>query len=78
MEHRYTDFNSRQRKLLNRLWDAEPEGFEGNLTVRKAIGLTRVSRATAYRDLNDLVKKGALAPCGQGRNQAYQLVSRQA
>ena len=72
--HRYTDFNSRQRKLLNRLWDAEPEGFEGNLTIKKAVSLTRVSRATSYRDLSDLVEKGALAPCGQGRNHAYQLV----
>lgn len=75
--HRTTDFNPRQRKLLNRLWDAEPEGFKGNLTVRKAVGLTRVSRATAYRDLSDLVEKGALAPCGRGRNQAYRLVLRQ-
>ena len=73
--HRYSDFNPRQRKLLNRLWDAEPEGFKGNLTVRKAVGLTRVSRATAYRDLSDLVEKGALSPCGQGRSGAYRLTS---
>ena len=71
--HRSTDFNPRQRKLLNRLWDAEPEGFQGDLTVRKAVGLTRVSRATAYRDLSDLVEKGALTPCGRGRSGAYQL-----
>ncbi len=75
--HRHTDFNPRQRKLLNRLWDAEPEGFEGNLTVCKAVGLTRVSRATAHRDLSDLVEKGALAPCGQGRSRSYHLPSRQ-
>ena len=75
--HRTTDFNPRQRKLLNRLWDAEPEGFQGDLTVRKAVGLTRVSRATAYRDLSDLVEKGALAPCGRGRSGAYRLVLRQ-
>ena len=55
--HRYTDFNARQRKLPNRLRDAEPEGFKGNLTVRKAVGLNRVSRATAYQDLSDLVEK---------------------
>lgn len=75
--HRYTEFNSRQRKLLNRLWDAEPEEFKGNLTVRKAVGLTRVSRATAYRDLSDLVEKGTLAPCRRGRSQSYRLVLRQ-
>lgn len=72
--HRTTDFNPRQRKLLNRLWDAEPEGFRGNLTVRKAVGLTRVSRATAYRDLSDLVEKGTLVTCGRGRSQAYRLI----
>ena len=72
--HRYTDFNARQRKLPNRLWDAEPEGFKGNLAVRKAVGLNRVSRATAYQDLSDLVEKGTLAPCGRGRSQAYQLI----
>lgn len=72
--HRTTDFNPRQRKLLNRLWDAEPEGFKGNLTVRKAVGLTRVSRATAYRDLSDLVEKRTLESCGQGRSGAYRLV----
>ena len=75
--HRTSDFNPRQRKLLNRLWDAEPEGFKGNLTVRKAVGLTRVSRATAYRDLSDLVTKGALVTCGRGRSGAYRLVLRQ-
>ncbi|MXW40377.1 MAG: Fic family protein [Synechococcus sp. SB0668_bin_15] len=75
--HRTNDFNPRQRKLLNRLWDAEPEGFQGDLTIRKAVGLTRVSRATAYRDLSDLVKKGALVPCGRGRSGAYRLVLRQ-
>ena len=44
--------------------------------MRKAVGLNRVSRATAYRDLSDMVEKGALAPCGQGRSGAYGLVLR--
>ena len=47
--HRHSGFNSRQQKLLNRLLDAEPEGFTGGMTLRKAIGLTKVSRATAWR-----------------------------
>jgi hypothetical protein len=43
--HRHSGFNSRQQKLLNRLLDAEPDGFTGGMTLRKAIGLTKVSRA---------------------------------
>ncbi|MFM7362090.1 MAG: Fic family protein [Cyanobacteriota bacterium] len=45
--HRHSGFNSRQQKLLNRLLDAEPEGFTDGMTLRQAISLTGVSRATA-------------------------------
>jgi Fic family protein len=71
--HRHTSFNPRQRKLLNRLLDAEPEGFQGGLTLRKAIGLTRTSRATAWRDLRELVDQQALEPIGAGRSSAYKI-----
>ena len=43
--HRHSGFNGRQQKLINRLLDAEPEGFTGGMTLRKAISLTKVSRA---------------------------------
>ncbi len=68
--HRHTSFNLRQRKLLNRLLDAEPEGFEGGLTLRKALRLTCTSRATAWRDLVDLQ---ALEPIGAGRSSTYRI-----
>jgi len=71
--HRHHSFNPRQQKLLNRLLDAEPEGFEGDLTLRKAIGLTRASRATAWRDLRELVELEALEPIGAGRSSAYRI-----
>ena len=71
--HRHHAFNPRQRKLLNRLLDAEPEGFEGGLTLRKAISLTRTSRATAWRDLHELVEHRALEPIGAGRSSAYRI-----
>lgn len=65
-------FNERQKKALNRLLDAGPDGFEGEMTTRKYVGLTRASRATAYRELADLVEKGCLVPTGQGgRSTAY-------
>jgi len=71
--HRHSGFNSRQQKLLNRLLDAEPEGFEGGLTLRKAISLTKVSRATAWRDLANLLEQQAIEPIGAGRSRAYRI-----
>ncbi|MEX0588011.1 MAG: DUF4172 domain-containing protein, partial [Cyanobium sp.] len=71
--HRHSVFNSRQQKLLNRLLDAEPEGFTGGMTLRKAIGLTKVSRATAWRDLAELVDQRAIEPIGEGRSRAYRI-----
>ena len=70
---RHTSFNPRQRKLLNRLLDAEPEVFEDGLTLRKAISLTHTSRATAWRDLRELVDQQALEPIGAGRSSAYRI-----
>ena len=71
--HRHSGFNSRQQKLLNRLLDAEPEGFTGGMTLRKAISLTKVSRATAWRDLAELVEQQAIEPVGAGRSRAYRI-----
>jgi Fic family protein len=71
--HRHSGFNARQQKLLNRLLDAEPEGCEGGMTLRKAIGITKASRATAWRDLSELVASEALTPIGAGRSRAYRL-----
>jgi hypothetical protein len=58
--------NERQRKAPNRLLDAGPDGFAGGMNTRKYMGLTKTSRATAYRELADLVEKGCLRPTGQG------------
>ena len=67
------DLNERQRKVLNRLLDAGPEGFAGGINNRKYMGLTRTSRATAWRELSDLVDKGCLVPTGKGRSSAYEI-----
>ena len=65
-----------QRKVINRLLDAGPSGFEGGLTTRKYAAMTRVSRATAYREIAGLVSKGILtANQGKGRSVSYRLVS---
>ncbi len=64
----------RQRKVVNRLLDAGAGGFEGGLSTRKYVGMTKVSRATAYRELADLlVKKILIQTSGKGRNASYNL-----
>lgn len=62
------ELNERQRKVLNRLLD----NFEGHLTNQKWASLTKVSRDTALRDINDLVEKGILQRTEKGgRSVAY-------
>jgi Fic family protein len=76
--HQTTDLNTRQRKALNRLFDGvETDGmpFEGGLNTRKYASLCSTSRATAYRELVDLVDKGCLRATAQGgRSSGYELV----
>ena len=55
------------------MFKAGPDGFEGGMTAKKYTNLTSASRATATRDLVDLVKKGALKSVGQGRSVSYVL-----
>jgi Fic family protein len=67
-----TALKDRQTKAINRLLDAGPGGFEGGLTNRKYAGMAHISRATAQRELADLVQKGILRPNpGGGRSTSY-------
>lgn len=63
-----------QRKALARLLEAGPEGFAGGMSTEKYVNLTGVSRATAYRELTQLVELGLLERTGQGRGTRYGLV----
>ena len=64
--------NARQVKVLNRLLD----GFEGKLTTSKYAKLTKSSQDTAYRDILELVERGALRKDpGGGRSTSYSLVT---
>ena len=75
--NRNVTLNDRQRKVLQRLLDFEPMGFEGGLTNRKYVGLTRASRESAKRDLADLEEKGLIhrSEAG-GRSISYSLVKK--
>ncbi len=71
-QHGQTTLNDRQRKVINRLLDAGRDGFEGGLTTRKYVSMARVSRATAFREISDLVEKRILLQNeGRGRNVSY-------
>ena len=73
-QHSQTILNKRQIKVLNRLLDAGPEGFEGGLNARKYMSLTKVSKATSTRDLTELVKSGCLVQKGGGgRSTSYEI-----
>ena len=65
--------NSRQSKVLNRLFDKGSEGFEGGLSAENYIALTNTSRATATRDLQDLVAKKLLRKTGELKHTRYWL-----
>lgn len=64
----------RQKKVVNRLLDAGPEGFERGMTTQKYASMTHCSRATAFRELDQLFEIGVLQRDGQGRAVRYQLV----
>jgi len=48
-------------------------GFKGGLSAENYIAITGTSRATATRDLQDLVEKGALGRRGELRHTRYRL-----
>lgn len=73
-EHGHHKMNERQKKMLNRLVDAGPNGFEGGMTTQKYASMTHCCRATAFRELDSLMELGILMRIGQGRSVRYELV----
>ena len=66
-------FNERQGKVVERIFREGVEGFKGGLNAEKYINLTKTSRATATRDLQDLVSKGVFSKTGTGKGTRYYL-----
>lgn len=72
--HAQLPLTERQKKVINRLLDEGPGGFQGGLTTQKYASMTHCSRATAFRELNHLNELGILRREGQGRAVRYELV----
>ncbi len=69
-KHKDTVLNSRQRLILNKLFD----GFEGKLKSSKWAKITKCSSDTALRDIKDLIGKGILKQeKSGGRSTNYEL-----
>ncbi|WP_289664753.1 Fic family protein [Flavobacterium panacagri] len=65
--------NERQIKVVLRMFENGTAGFQGGMTAIKYVSITKTSRATATRDLQDLTEKNILMPKGEGRNRSYDL-----
>lgn len=71
--HTNTALQERQRKVLQRLLDDGDGGFLGGLNAEKYIKMTGVSKATATRDLTQMVSDGQLRSHGAGKAIRYHI-----
>ncbi len=70
-DHFEGQLNERQLKVIKRMLDEGIKGFEGGMNAKKYISIAQTSKATATRDLQDLVEKKAFIPSGGGRSTRY-------
>lgn len=74
--HAGTILNQRQVRVLNRLLDRDEGEFPGGINASQYRALAKVSKATATRDLADLLEKGCLYRLpGGGRSTRYEVVT---
>jgi Fic family protein len=65
--------NERQLKVVRRILEEGPNGFEGGMNARKYVSIATTSKATATRDLQDLAEKKIFIQTGGGRSTRYAL-----
>jgi Fic family protein len=63
--------NKNQAKIIAKM--LKEENFEGGMNAKKYQSITKMSKATATRDLIDLVEKNIFISSGNGRNVSYQI-----
>ena len=71
--HRNQPLNERQIKVLNKIFDVGIDNFEGGLNTKKYMAITKVSKATASRDISELIEFGCINQIAgtAGRNVRY-------
>lgn len=71
--HRNQPLNERQIKVLNKIFDVGIDNFEGGLNTKKYMAITKVSKATASRDIAELIEFGCIQQIigTAGRNVRY-------
>jgi Fic family protein len=67
------NINDRQKKAILRVFREGPRGFDGGLGAKNYMAITKAPKATATRDLTDLVKKGILTKTGKLKSTRYEL-----
>ncbi|MDF0652358.1 MAG: Fic family protein [Nitrospira sp.] len=65
--------NERQDKVLTRMFREGLDGFKGGLSAENYLKITHTSRATATRDLQNLIELGALRKTGELKHTRYWL-----
>jgi Fic family protein len=74
-EHAQTQLSERQKKIINHILEAGKGNFTGGLTTRKYVSIAKVSRATAFREISDMLDKKILRQLpGKGRSVHYDLI----
>lgn len=68
-----TKLNERQMKIVLRMLQAGIKGFEGGMSAKKYMSITDVSKATATRDLQEMLTLKVFKQTGSGRNVHYEL-----
>ena len=82
LQSKHPDLSKSQCKVIFKLFEARqtnvtpdnPTGFPGDMSTEKYAAISGVSRATAYRELTDLVAQQVLTISGQGRGTRYAVV----
>ena len=67
--------NARQLKVLTKMFDNGAENFLGGINTKKYMAIAKTSRASAVRDLNQLLEHGCIQQIENtaGRNIRYEL-----
>lgn len=70
-----SQLNERQIAVVKRMLEEGHKGFQGGMNAQKYIGITKTSKATATRDMQQMLEKGAFVLAGKagGRSTSYQL-----